>query len=118
VLRAKQRARSEIFQFDQKASIELGCYSVVEMLLDGFGEAAIQCAESLQSGGDGRVTDAKLEMLLGMFGDHRPSQSEPVKGGWDVYQCMRRAIDFVSGMTDEFAIRVSRQLSGEMHFTS
>lgn len=115
VSEAKQRAQREIFQFENKASIELGSYVVIANLLDAFVDAALICATHIQRSKSGPVTDNKAEMLLSMLGDHRPQKDNaPPGSSWTPYQCVRRAMDFVSGMTDDFAIRLSQQLAGQI----
>jgi dGTP triphosphohydrolase len=40
-------------------------------------------------------------------GAHKPDGHE-----WSEYQCLRRVIDYVSGMTDNYAVYVASQLQG------
>jgi dGTPase len=50
--------------------------------------------------------------VLLLLGDHAPSENNAPAGGWTRYQCLRRVIDFVSGMTDNYATYIAKQLQG------
>lgn len=115
VLEAKERAKAEVFTYGHKVSVELASYAVIARLLDEFVAAALAFAAACAKHAKPRLRDSKSEALLGMLGDHRPRKDNAPGGGrWTAYQCTRRAIDYVTGMTDDFAIDVSRQLSGDV----
>jgi dGTPase len=115
VLEAKRRAQREVFSYSHKASIELASFAVIAQLLDAFSLAALQFSKDLKRHSSKPSLDSKSAMLLGMLGDHQPNRKNaPAGETWTAYQSVRRAIDYVAGMTDEFAIRVCRQLSGNV----
>jgi len=115
VLEAKRRARDEVFPFDHKASVELASYAVIARLLDEFVGAALAFAKAYARNASGPRVDSKSAILLDMLGDHQPKRANAPKGtDWTTHQCVRRMLDFISGMTDDFAIRVARQLSGQL----
>lgn len=115
VLDAKRRARDEVFAYHHKASVELGSYAVTGRLLDEFVRAALAFADAYARNSSDPRVDTKSQALLNMLGDHRPTPGNAPKGcDWTAYQCVRRMVDFISGMTDDFAIRVCRQLSGQL----
>jgi dGTPase len=113
VERAKKFAAERIYGDQKKVEIELGCYSTFECLLESFCEAALACAQNLTSH-KGEVTLGwKSKLILRLLGDHTPSESNAPPGfRWTEYQCLRRVLDFVSGMTDGYAIYVAKQLRG------
>jgi dGTPase len=115
VLEAKDLAKQQVFLFDHKVSVELGCYAVMARLLDEFVVAALSFAKAFRNDKSKPILDSKSEMLLAMLGDNRPRRGNAPNGdAWTAYQCVRRNIDFISGMTDDFAIRLNRQLSGQI----
>ena len=115
VLQAKALAKQQVFPFDQKVSVELGSYAVIARLLDEFASAALAFAAAYRRNRSTPVVDSKTDMLLAMLGDHRPKSDNAPNGGvWSPYQCVRRVIDYISGMTDDFAVRLSRQVSGQL----
>ncbi len=114
VLDAKAKAKAEVFLYNDKVSLELASYGVIGRLLDEFMEAGMSFAEAYDQGGRIRI-EPKWEALLEMLGDRRPQRgNEPPGEKWTHYQCARRVIDYVSGMTDGFAARVSDQLAGHV----
>ena len=115
VREAKRRAKEEVFPYDHKANVELASYAVTGRLLDEFVRAAIIFSEAYARNPASPRIDSKTETLINMLGDHRPHRrNAPAGADWTAHQCVRRMIDFISGMTDDFAIRVSRQLSGQL----
>jgi dGTPase len=115
LLEAKRLVRDEVFPFDGKASIELGSYAVLACLLEEFVSAALAFSEAYERNPRNPKIDSKSAILLDMLGDHRPTTGNAPGGtDWTPYQCVRRMLDFITGMTDDFAIRVSRQLSGQI----
>jgi dGTPase len=116
VLNAKERAVQDVFNFQRKVLIELASYEVLARLMDDFSTAALEFASAYASNPDKPAITAKADSILGLFGDHKPRKDNvPPNEDWTTYQCLRRAIDFVSGMTDRFAIHLSNQLSGNIH---
>jgi dGTPase len=115
VREAKQRAKEEVFPYDHKANVELASYAITGRLLDEFVRASMVFSEAYARSPANPRVDSKTETLMNMLGDHRPNKrNAPAGADWTPYQCARRMIDFISGMTDDFAIRVSRQLSGQV----
>lgn len=115
LLDAKQLVRDKVFPFDSKVNVELGGYAVLGYLLEEFVRAALVFAEAYKCAPRRPDIDSKSEILLNMLGDHRPRNGNAPPGAdWTAYQCVRRIMDFITGMTDDFAIRISRQLSGQI----
>ena len=113
VKNAKSTAREYIFPDPKKVEIELGSYSVFETLMDAFSKAAVDQAQCLSSPPKEVTLSWKSGLVLKMLGDHAPSASNNPDGDkWSEYQCLRRVIDYVSGMTDNYAVYVASQLQG------
>ncbi len=113
IKKAKEIAREYIFPDPKKVEIELGSYSIFETLMDAFAKAAIDQAQCLCSPAKEVSLSWKSNLVLKMLGDHAPSKfNQPDGHEWSEYQCLRRVIDYVSGMTDNYAVYVASQLQG------
>ncbi|MGD9161021.1 MAG: deoxyguanosinetriphosphate triphosphohydrolase [Desulfobacteraceae bacterium] len=110
---ANEFSRTNIFPDQKKVEIELGAYATLECLLSSFCCAALDCGQYLQSP-EGEVTlNWRSNLILKMLGDHSPSRRNPPPDlSWSKYQCLRRVLDFVSGMTDNYATYIAKQLQG------
>lgn len=110
---AKSLASEYVFHDPKKVENELGSYSTFETLLDAFCRAADDRAQHLGSP-KGEVTLGwKSGLVIKLLGDHAPNERNAPPGTiWSEYQCLRRAIDYVSGMTDNYAVYVAKQLQG------
>jgi dGTPase len=109
---AKRTAWKHIYPDPKKVEIELGSYSVFETLMDAFTKAAVDQAQCLSTPNEVTLS-WKSELVLKMLGDHAPSEENNPDGDkWSEYQCLRRVIDYVSGMTDNYAVYVASQLQG------
>ncbi|MGA6828264.1 deoxyguanosinetriphosphate triphosphohydrolase [Nitrospira sp. NS4] len=110
---AKDRARTDIFMDQKKVETELGSYATFECLLDAFCQAAVDAAQHFKSPKGEATLAWKSQHVLQLLGDHAPSEKNVPPGAtWSTYQCLRRVIDFVSGMTDNYATYVAKQLQG------
>lgn len=114
---AKALTQDETFQDSKKLETELGSYAIFECLLEAFCQAALDVAQHLKSPKDEAPLIWKSVRVLQLLGDHAPSEgNEPPDLSWSSYQCLRRVIDFTSGMTDNYATYIAKQLQG-MAFT-
>lgn len=109
---AKEMGQKIIYNDQKKVEIEIGCYSVFDALLSAFCGAARDQAHVLNDNPKQSQVSWRSERILKLLGDHAPSKNNAPPGGWTHYQCQRRAIDFISGMTDNYAIYIARQLQG------
>lgn len=110
---AKELANRKIYGDTKKVEIELGSSSIYSCLLETFCHAALRCSAHL---GDPKNTsiDWKSKLVLRLLGDHSPLISKRADGEtWNSYECIRRILDFVSGMTDNYAIYVAQQINGD-----
>lgn len=110
VKEAKDLAGQSIYTDTNKVEIELGSYTTFETLLNTFCHAS---SENFQKNFDSEKIDWKSKLVMKMLGAHAPSEKNaPDESGWNEYLCLRRAIDFVSGMTDNYAVYVANQING------
>jgi dGTPase len=120
---AKELAKTYVYSDDTKIQVELGSYATFESLLNSFCPAVIEASESqiksdsLKGGEDLKW---KSKQILKLLGSHSPlrDRNDPVPLPHDQYkyECLRRVIDYVSGMTDNYATHIAKQLQG-MAFT-
>lgn len=96
---ARKIFKDRIMKDPKKTALEIGSYSVYKRLLDNFIPAA-----------HNKVLDISLSYkqtrALDLMGINAPEKDE------SIYYSYLRVIDFVSGMTDEYATFISRQLAG------
>ena len=109
---AKKLGRESIYLDPKKIEIEIGCYATFDTLLSEFCTAAINQAEVLSDGAGKSKLPWKSGHVMQFLGDHAPAAGNAPPQGWTSYQCLRRIIDFVCGMTDNYAVYVAKQLQG------
>lgn len=113
VFNAKQLAKTFAFVHSKKVEIELGAYSIVETLLENFSTAALAKSRLLGDSSQDLDVPWKHLRMLDIFGNHAPSKDNaPPSGKWTEHECLRRVIDFITGMTDDFATHLALRLRG------
>ncbi|MGE0230952.1 MAG: deoxyguanosinetriphosphate triphosphohydrolase [Flavobacteriaceae bacterium] len=111
IISAKKLGRENFYNDTRKIEIEIGCYATFDTLLREFFSAAHNVATVLSEGQGNKVL-WKSDRVLKLLGDHAPRGDNAPPDGWSRHQCFRRVLDFVSGMTDNYAIYVAKQLQG------
>lgn len=101
---AKALAKNRIFLAPERHRTEISAYAVLEKLLDGFVPAALEVGKH----GANQNLSFKAQKHLALMGAHRPAK------GSSAYQALCCTMDFIGGMTDNYAVDLARQLSGEM----
>jgi dGTPase len=96
---AKALARERIFKDPRKTAIEVGAYSTLANLLTAFLQAAKELIDT------GRST-FRNSRVLEMMGASAP------QADWTLYQAYMRVLDYVAGMTDNYAADIAQQFSG------
>ncbi len=99
---AKQLARDRIFNNHRKTQIEIGAFSTIAVLFDAYAGAV----QELQARGDSNFRNRKL---LGLISNNRPSAGE------SPYMSYMRVVDFIAGMTDNYAIGLAHQITGNRY---
>lgn len=96
---AKRMARERIFNDSRKLAIEVGSYATLSVLLENFLSAIRECVTT------GKAT-YRNKRILDLMGRSAPQPD------WTLYESYMRALDFISGMTDNYAADMARQFSG------
>ena len=112
VFGAKKIGGTDVYTDVKKIEMEIGCYSTFDAILSEFCSAAIDAGNQLNRKKRKARLSWKSEHVLQLLGDHTPAEKNAPPGGWNSYQCLRRVIDFVAGMTDNYAVYVARQFQG------
>jgi dGTPase len=99
---AKEMARSEIFPDTRKTELEVGAYSSLGILLDSFCQAVYE-----QHHKGTRKLSYRSEKILSLMGIHAP------QAVWQLYKSYMRVLDFISGMTDNYAAYLAQQIGGK-----
>ncbi len=99
---AKAIAREKIFKDPKKALIEIGAYATLGGLLAAF----LSAADEVLSGGP---VSYKAQGILELIGRHAPQP------GWDKYRAYLRVVDYISGMTDSYAVELAQAIQGLKH---
>jgi len=109
---AKALGRRQVYNDMKKIEMEIGCYATFDILLREFCAAALNQAAVLGQAADETRLSWKSGHVLHLLGDHAPSATNAPPENWSPYQCLRRVIDYVMGMTDNYAAYLARQLQG------
>jgi dGTPase len=96
--------QENVYNHERVLQIEYAGYKTIGGLLDMFGEAAVEDDPSRQQ--------EKLLRLLPEDSFDRPSVPKGDRLALSKYQRVLAATDFVSGMTDSYAVELYQQLSG------
>lgn len=105
VAAAKTLARDEIFQHPRKVELEIGAYSTISTLLD------VSCAAALDFVKKGAANNYKTRRVVDLLGlDLEPLERND--GVSSEYGIIMQVLDYVSGMTDNYAIHLARQFNG------
>lgn len=95
---AKQYAKERIFAHPRKVELEIGAYDVIGRLLRKLVPAAYHWHNG--------TINREVKMLMDLVGE----KNIPQNGG--LYEVLMAVVDFVSGMTDNYALYLSKQLGG------
>lgn len=98
---AKRYAKERIFAHPRKVELEIGAYDVIARLLSKLIPAAYSWYES-----GGNPAEKENKMLIDLIG----VKNLPENG--NLYEVLMAVIDFVSGMTDNYAVYLSKQFGG------
>jgi len=112
VFGAKRIGGTEVYTDIKKVEMEIGCYSTFDAILTEVCSAAIEAGRQLNKKKGVSKLSWKSRHVLQLLGDHCPTEKNAPPGDWNSYQCLRRMIDFVTGMTDNYAVYVARQFQG------
>jgi dGTPase len=106
VNKSKKLAKDEIFNHPRKIELEIGAYAIIATLLEDSCEAAIKWVkEEKLTYRQSRIID-----LIGKNTFHPDLKN--MTNDDKVYQALMRVIDFISGMTDNYATYLAKQFNG------
>ncbi len=99
--KAKTLARERVFPDTRKTELEVGAYTTLGVLLEAFCHTVYD-NHRLQ----GQGLSYRGERIISLMGIHAPAPQLPL------YDAYMRALDFISGMTDNYATYLARQIGG------
>lgn len=103
---AKQLARTKVFEHPRKIELEIGAYEVIGTLLNGLIEAAVSYAQDDH-------TNFRHQRIIDLIGKHSfPPMLAELPEQERIYQSIMRTLDFLSGMTDNYATYLAKQFAG------
>ncbi|BCD59436.1 MULTISPECIES: deoxyguanosinetriphosphate triphosphohydrolase [unclassified Nitratiruptor] len=91
---------SNVFAERKKVEVEIGSYEIIGKILKELAEAVADMKQN------GENISFKSERLLKLIGKEQPVEKD------SYYECLMKITDFVSGMTDNFALDISKKLDG------
>lgn len=103
---AKVMAKTQVFEDPRKIELEIGAFEVIGTLLDGLVEAAVLFALEEQ----GHFKHQRIIDLIGRKSFPPYLFNLPKEERF--YLAIMRAIDFLAGMTDDYATYLAKQFSG------
>lgn len=106
VNKAKAVAKDQIFTHPRKIELEIGSYNTIATLLSVMCEAAIEYANEK----DVSKLSFRSKRVIELIGENTfPPNMFEVNAQ---YQALMRVVDFISGMTDNYATFLSLQFNG------
>lgn len=107
VKRTKDLAQTKVFAHPRKVELEIGAYSTMDTLLRVTCEAA-----ELYVGGEKTFRGKRALDLIGESTFDPRITTGTTQGYTPLYLALMRVMDFVSGMTDNYATHLAKQFSG------
>lgn len=102
---AKSLARNKVFLDVHKTETEIGAYSVLSTLLDAFIPAGFELFEKKSKAN----LTYRTKRVFDLMGAEAPSEN------WPLYEIYQRLLDQITGMTDNYAGYLARQVGGTAH---
>lgn len=100
--RAKDLAFNKVFKDVQKTETEIGAYTVLSTLLETFIDAGFEFHQKRDANSLSYRTRRVFDLMAGEAPGPQMSQ-------YEIYQ---RMVDYIAGMTDNYASYLARQISG------
>lgn len=101
VVAAKALAKERIFKHPRKVELEIGAYDVIARLLKKVIPALADWHEH-----EFQAVTKESQMLINLLGEKNLPKSD------NFYPVLMAGVDFVSGMTDNYATHLAKQFSG------
>lgn len=106
---AKTLAKDKVFSHPRKVELEIGAYNTMATLLNVMCHAA---DEMLSGGKPSNFRSSRVLDLIGPTTFHPNILNAAQCPNTPRYLALMRVLDFVSGMTDNYATHLARQFSG------
>lgn len=103
---AKDLAKRKIFNHAKRVELEIGAYSVIGTLLNTI------CNAVYASLGDVNQITYKDARVIALIGENNFHPSVMQREGNFQYQALMGVIDYISGMTDNYATNLAKQFNG------
>lgn len=103
---AKDLAKNRIFNHSKRVELEIGAYNTIGTLL-----STLCGAVDALLGDPGQAT-YKDHRVLALMGDNNFHPSVFAREGRYKYQALMAVIDYISGMTDNYATNLAKQFNG------
>ncbi len=100
--KAKKTAKDKVFQEARKVQLEIGSYRVIEVLLNAFCHAAFELHTKKEKEKLSHKNNKILQLL---------ETSQPLPD-WSLYDKYLRVLDYIAGMTDNYATFLAQQIGG------
>ena len=98
---AIQYGRDRIYHHERKQYAEIAAFEIIDGLLQAFVDAYVD----IKHNGEEKAS-FKSQRLCRLMGDMRP------EAAMSTYEALMRIADFVSGMTDRYAVGMFKQIKG------
>ena len=108
VAEAKRLAQQRIFDHPRKTKLEIGAYATLGVLLESFCGAVEELSERKEQGSDAPL-GFKHKRVLSLIGENIPDTQ------WSRYDAYRRVLDFIGGMTDNYAVDLAQEMGGRLN---
>ena len=99
---AKSIAKSKIFNERRKIQLEIGAYNVIDKMLDNF----IPMAYEFHEKGNLDKLSFKNKRLMSLMGIDSPKEND------SLYTKYQKVLDYIVGMTDNYATFIAHQMIG------
>ena len=106
--RIRRRSEESIYNHPHVAEVVAAGFEMVSGMLDIFVPCADELARERRGGGAASCRSRRLGALL----PEPVFSAAPVEGTSDEYLLRLRVLDFISGMTDGFAVNLYQKLKG------
>lgn len=102
VKQAKLLSEKSVFDHPRKIQLEIGAYATMDVLLTAFCDAALE----LKRKGNIDQVSFKSKRLLDLM------KSNKMQPSWTMYRLLIRTVDYITGMTDNYATYIANQIVG------
>ena len=98
--KAKNLGKTHVYNDTRKVELEIGCYTAIGILLEAF------CGAVREKALSNTALSYKSQRVLRLMGVHAPKQGD------DLYKSLLKVTDYISGMTDNYASYMAKQIGG------